>query len=125
MDYEVKISETSREMSARERIKMKDFGNATQLDAACDEGSMLITPDAYVVLDIHNEHAKDGNTNYQKYVIIDKAGNKFVTGSSTFFKKFMEIWEEMSEVGEEYEIEVYKRPSQNYKGKFFLTCSIV
>ena len=122
-DYEVKIRETSTELSARDRIKIKDFTNATQLDEVTNEGSFVITPAYYAILDVHNEKSEK-DKDYVKYLVIDKAGNKFVTGSNSFFKSLMEIWEEMSPTGEEFEIEIYKVPSKNYKGKSFLTCSI-
>lgn len=126
MDYSVSIKETSHDLTPRERIKMKDFSNATQLDAACDEeGKVVIAPVAWTLLSVHNEHAKDGNTEYTKFIIIDKSGNKYVTGSVTFQRSFMEIWTEMEEVDEEFEIEVFKLPSKNYKGKSFLTCSML
>lgn len=126
MDYSVTIKESSRELSARERIKMKDFSNATQLDAACDvDERVVITPVAWTLLSVHNEHAKDGNTEYTKFIVIDKNDNKYVTGSATFQRSFMEIWTEMKEVDEEFEIEVFKLPSKNYKGKSFLTCSML
>ena len=124
MDYEVTIRETSEELSARDRIKMKDFTNATQLDEACAEGSFILTPSAYAILDVHNERSKE-DKDYVKYVILDKAGNKFITGSNSFFKSLMEIWVEMKPTGEEFSIECYRVPSKNYKGKSFLTCSIV
>ena len=124
MDYQVSIREVSREMSPRERIKIKDFTNATQLDAACEEGSFILSPDVYAVLDVHNERSKE-DKDYVKYIILDKGGNKYITGSNSFFKSFLEIWEEMAPLGEDFEIEVYKVPSKNYKGKSFLTCSIV
>ena len=124
LDYEVTIRETSAELSARDRIKMKDIGNATQLDEACAEGSFLLTPTSYAILDIHNEKSSQ-DKDYHKYVIMDNAGNKFITGSDSFFKSFMEIWTEMEGTGEEFSIEVYRRPSKNYKGKFFLSCSLV
>ena len=124
MDYQVTIREVSREISPRERIKLKDFTNATQLDTACEEGSFLLSPDVYAILDVHNERSKE-DKDYTKYIILDKAGNKFITGSNSFFKSFLEIWEEMAPLGEDYEIEVYRVPSKNYKGKSFLTCSIV
>lgn len=124
MDYEVKIREVSREMTPRERIKIKDFTNATQLDVACEEGSFILSPDVYAILDVHNERSKE-DKDYTKYIILDKAGNKFITGSNSFFKSFLEIWEEMAPLGEDFDIEVYKVPSKNYKGKSFLTCSIV
>lgn len=125
-DYSVTVASSSRELSAREKIKVKDVSNATKIDAALNESdSLIISPDLFVVLNIHNEKAKD-RKDYDNYLIIDKAGNKFVTGSTSFYNAFVDIFDEMAEAGEEdYEIEIYKRPSKNYSGKDFITCSLV
>ena len=40
-------------------------------------------------------------------------------------EQFKAIVDEMGDTDEEYEVEVYRLPSKNYKGKEFLTCSIV
>ena len=121
--FEAKIREASKELTAKERVKFKDTTNAIQLDDATKESGLLISPDFYVILDIHNEHSEDKD--YVKYVIVDKSGTKFVTGSESFFSAFKSIVDEMDGTDEEYEIEVYRLPSKNYKGKEFLTCSIV
>lgn len=126
--YTVKIIESSRELNSREKISFKDFSNATALDTELSDSnsSIVITPEAFVILAVHNEHSKN-DKDYKKYLIFDKAGNKFVTGSESFFTAFKDIFDTMSEEapGEEYSIEVYKKPSKNYQGKHFLTCSIV
>lgn len=121
--YSVKIIESSRELSARERIALKDFGNAVALDEATKDGKLVITPADYAILSVHNE--KSDNKDYTKYVIIDTAGTKYVTGSDNFFSSFAEIMDEMSGENEEFSIEVYQMESKNYKGKSFITCSIV
>jgi hypothetical protein len=121
--FEVKIREASKELTAKERVKFKDTTNAVQLDDATKENPLVIAPDFYVILDIHNERSEDKD--YVKYIVVDKGGNKFVTGSESFFTAFKSIFEEMGGTNEDYEIEVYRLPSKNYKGKEFLTCSIV
>ena len=121
--YNVTISSASRELSARERIAIKDFSNAMPLDEATKDGKLVITPVDYAVLDVHNE--KSDNKDYKKFVVIDAAGTKYVTGSENFFDSFMEIMEEMSGEDEEFSIEVYQMESKNYKGKSFITCSIL
>ena len=121
--FEAKIREASKELTAKERVKFKDTTNAVQLDDATKDNPLVIAPDFYVILDIHNERSEDKD--YVKYVVVDKAGNKFVTGSESFFTAFKSIFEEMGSTDEAYEIEVYRLPSKNYKGKEFLTCSIV
>lgn len=121
--YNVTISSASRELSARERIAIKDFSNAIPLDEATKDGKLVINPVDYAVLDVHNE--KSDNKDYKKFVVIDASGTKYVTGSENFFDSFMEIMEEMSGEDEEFSIEVYQMESKNYKGKSFITCSIL
>lgn len=121
--FEVKIREASKELTAKERVKFKDTTNAVQLDEVTQGGALTITPDFYIILDIHNEYSDDKD--YVKYVVVDKAGSKYVTGSESFFSAFKTIVDEMDGSGEDYDVEIYRLPSKNYKGKEFLTCSIV
>lgn len=121
--YSVKIVNASKELSARDRVAVKDTTNAIALDDATKETPLVIGIDYYVELAIHNEKSEDKD--YKKYVVVDKSGNKFVTGSESFFTSMLEIMDEMSDSGEDFEIQVYRMPSKNYKGKEFLTCSIV
>lgn len=123
-DYEVKINSVSKEITARERVMLKDTRNAIKLDEVLNETPLVISPNYYAVLDIHNEKSKE-DKDFQNFIVVDTAGNKYVTGSLSFFEAFTEIVEEMSGTGEEYEIEIYKLDSKNYKGKQFITCSIV
>lgn len=121
--YSVKIVNASKELSARDRVAVKDTTNAIALDDATKDSPLVIAIDYYVELAIHNEKSEDKD--YKKYVVVDKSGNKFVTGSESFFTAMLEIMDEMSDSGEDFEIQVYRMPSKNYKGKEFLTCSIV
>ena len=57
--FEVTIRETSREISAKERVKIKDTTNAVKLDTATQSGRVNIVPDMYAILDIHNENGDD------------------------------------------------------------------
>lgn len=121
--YEVKIVNCNKELTARERIKLKDTTNAVALDEATEGSNLIISPSIWAELEIHNERNKDGNTDYTKYVIIDEAGTKYVTGSESFWTSFREIAAEMGD--EAFDIEAYKVDSKNYKGKQFISCSIV
>ena len=120
--YEVTIKEASMELSAKERIRLKDTTNAIKLDTATEEAPITITPKAFAILSIHNE--KSDNVDYLNYIILDKDGNKYVTGSDSFWSSFKSIWDEMETEAEEWELEIYKLDSKNYKGKKFLTCSL-
>lgn len=121
--YSVKISYSFKELSARERVAVKDTTNAVSLDEATKTGPLTIDFGYYVELAVHNEKSEDKD--YKKYVVVDKAGTKYVTGSNSFITALSGIIDEMADSGEEYQIEIYRMPSKNYKGKEFLTCSIV
>lgn len=124
--YEVSIKETSKELTAKERIKIKDLSNSQNLDTLTqNEDSVIIDYDYHVILSIHNEKSKD-RPDYENVVVVDKAGNKFNTGSASFITALEEIIDEMADAGEEnIQIEVYRKPSKNYKGKDFITCSVI
>lgn len=121
--YSVEIKESSRDLSAKERIMLKDTSDAVKLDLACDEEVLIITPASYAVLNIHNE--KSDNKDYENYILQDENGEKYVTGSPSFWSSFMDIYNEMKKETEKWSIKVYKLDSKNYKGKQFLTCSII
>lgn len=122
--YEVKIIESSNELSARERISLKNFDEMIPLDDAVNAETprLMIDVSGYVVASVHNE--KSDNVDYNKFIIIDKDGQRYITGSNPFFSSFKEIWDEMDGENEDWGITVYKRESNNYKGKEFLTCTI-
>lgn len=122
--YSVKVVECTKDLTAKERVKIKDTTNAIKLDEATQGGAVVIAYDYHAVLAIHNEKLDDPD--YRQYVVVDTAGNKYVTGSESFFTAMTEIVDEMSAAGEtDYELEVYRMDSKNYKGKQFITCSIV
>lgn len=123
MDYKVTISETSRQFTAKEKIQLKDVTNAIKLDEAANGDGLIITPVAYAILDVYNE--KSDNKEYKNYIILDKDGEKYYTGSNSFWNSFKGIWDEMENESDEWAIEVYKVDSKNYKGKQFITCSVV
>lgn len=121
--YSVKIQYCSKELTARDRVAIKDTTNAIPLDEATQSSNVVIDIDYYAKLAVHNEHSEDKD--YEKYIIVAKDGTKYVTGSTSFLTAMEEIVDEMAVSGEDFQIEVYRMPSKNYKGKEFLTCSIV
>lgn len=123
-EYKATVKESSWEMSAREKLRYTDFTDVVQLDEATQAGDLIIDVDKWAVVMVHNE--KSDTVDYAKYVIIDKEGQVYVTGSESFWRSFTAIYEVMSEEEETvYSIKVYRRESKNYKGKDFLTCRII
>lgn len=129
-DFSVKITECSipeADMTAKDRIKLKDTSSAVSLDSAVsDEAPITITPVAYAVLEVHNDKAK-GDKDYTQILIMDANGDKYITGSNSFYNSFRDIWDELdfTSTGEKFEIKIYRRPSKNYAGKSFITCALV
>jgi len=123
-EYKATVKEASWQMSAREKLRYTDFTDVIQLDEATQAGDLIIDVDKWVVVMVHNE--KSDTVDYQKYVIIDKEGQVYVTGSESFWRAFEAIYEVMSDENETvYSIKAYRRESKNYKGKDFLTCRII
>lgn len=122
--YKAMVEDASWTMTAREKLRYTDLTDAIQLDEATQSGDVIIDVDKWAVINVHNE--KSDTVDYMKYVIIDKDEQVFVTGSESFWKSFVQIYEVMSDEGETtYSIKVYRRESKNYKGKDFITCRII
>lgn len=130
-NYSVKIKSSSKELSTKERIRAKDLSDCVKLDKEISEDGegIIIYPESYIVLEVHNEKSKN-NPDYNNYVINDKDGTRYATGSESFWRAFSDIWDEITDAisdgeVEEWGIKAYKLPSKNYDGKTFITCSII
>lgn len=126
--YKAKVADSSRELTAKEKIMLKDTSNAFSLDELTQEAQfnnekLILNIDYYVTIDVHNDKADDKD--YQQFILVDKEGKKYYTGSTSFINNFIDIFEELTEAGEEVTIEIYRKESKNYKGKEFITCSVV
>lgn len=123
-EYKAMVESASWEMTAREKLRYTDFTDVIQIDEATQAGDIIIDVDKWLVVQVHNE--KSDTIDYKKYVIIDQEGQAYVTGSESFWRSFIEIYEVMSEEEETvYSIKAYRRESKTYKGKDFLTCRII
>lgn len=119
--YKCSVKFSSKELTNREKLMVKDTTNADKLDELIVPGEhLVITPDFFVILDVHND--RSDTKDYEQYLIVDKDGKKYYTGSPSFWESFTDISEEMGD--EEFSIDIYKVESKNFKGKHFLTCSI-
>lgn len=125
-NYRTAITESSKELSVREKIKLKDLTSAIAIDKVVEpEKPLVIAPDFYAYLSIHNEKLSENEQDYKTMVIVDKSGTKYYTGSDSAISSFVDIFDEMIDTAEPFEIEFYKRESKNYSGKHFITCSLV
>ena len=123
-DFSVTIKEASKELSAIERIKLKDLTDAKNINNLVDsEGEQLIDVDMFALLEVHNERSDDKD--YEQFLIVAKDGSKYYTGSGSFIEAFYNIYDELKQEGiEDYTIKCYGVESKNYKGRLFLSCSL-
>ena len=122
-DYKATVTSASRELTAREKIRFKDLTGTNSIDALTAVEPLIITPVGFAVVAVHNE--KSDTKDYNKYVIEDSEGNLYSTGSESFWKSFCDIYDEMKDEAEAWKLKIYRKDSNNYKGKQFITCSIL
>lgn len=125
-NYSVKVVESSKELTKKETVMFKDLSDALNLSEFIDEhdGAVMVDVESWVELAIHNEKAKDGqNKDYTNYVVVDKNGTRYYTGSESFWSSFMNIWHDMEDSTEEWSLKVYKKQSKGKKD--FITCSVM
>ena len=123
--YSVSIVDISKEINAKERLQLKDTSSAVKLDKATQEGDVIIDVDFFAELLIHNEQARTEEKDYTQYIIVDKSGEKYVTGSQSFWNSFLDIYNEMHDYEDDWAIRVYRMPSKNREGKDFIICSVI
>ena len=120
--YNCIFESASRELTKREIVQLKNFSTMTQLDDATKNGDVNIDLDFVAVFKVHNEKAQD-KQDYVKYVFVDKNGDKYITGSESLYREYLNISEEMEE--EDFGIIVTRSASKNYPGRDFLTCTLL
>lgn len=123
--YSVKIIFCSDdELSVKDRIVLKEMSDNIKLDdVVTSDKSINIKPIRYAVLKVHNENSE--NKDYEVVVIECEDGFKYQTSSTSFKDKFEDLFSDLKGIEEEWAIKVLKKDSTNYKGKQFLTCTVV
>lgn len=128
-NYSATIVDSSRELTARERVMFKDTQNAISMNdfaeqAKAENGKAIIeNVKDFVHITVHNEKSDDKD--YDNYLVIDANGEKYVTGSQAFWNSFKSIYDEMKNESEPWGIQLNLIPSKNFKGKNVLTCSLI
>lgn len=128
--YKATVTHSSRKLTAKERIKLKDeklhYKLNVVLDPSCTDG-IYIEPKSWANVHVSNPHSSK-STEYDYLVVEDADGSTYMTGSESFREAFLSIWEEMQVAleenpEEEFKIHVYGQESKNYSSGF-LTCSL-
>ena len=133
-EYEVTITGSSLEkIRGTERLRYTNFAGMVQLDDIISDDGIKTALDitGYVECHVHND--KSDTSEYDKLVLIAKDGELYLTGSDSFKRGFIEIFEALTDDFVEdgiapqdrvYPILAFKAPSKNIKGKTFLCCAV-
>lgn len=126
-NYEVKITGASRELTAKEKIMLKDTNDCVSLDVETREhGFVIIDLHLYAFLDVHNEASEDKD--YRQLILIDNTGIKYVTGSKPLMEKFETMTDDIADMDESntpWQLKVFRKPSRQRQGVEFMTCTII
>lgn len=111
-------------LTRSEKIKLKT-ADTIVIGQAIDQngGSFTIENPIYLaIVAIHNPKNKDGDTDYNSYVIVCENGDIYSTSSESAFEGILDIMEEMADDEgnpvEPYSLMFTKRQSKNNSGKF-------
>lgn len=122
-DYTSEIIESMKPLSGKEKVRYRDLTASKKLDEEVSEDASLVVMLAnYIKIKVHN--SKADNPDYNVMIVVDKDNNSYYTSSETFMRALEGVVKDMEGETEEWGIEVVKKPSSNYKGKFFLTCTV-
>ena len=118
----VTVKESSLERTKKEKMMYCGGEFAQKMDDLLQEPEdrIVIHPKDYILLEIETE---DGSS-FEKVVVLDKDGSAYSTSSKAFIERFIDIFKDLRADGEEFEFTVMKRPSTNFKGKFYITGKI-
>lgn len=123
-NYSVTIIESSRDLSLKERVAVKNLSEAIALGDICVTEPLDIDVDYWVHLHVVNNRSDEKE--YETFIIYDKDGTCYTTSSESFWTSFKGIWDEIIlEPDTEWKLRVLSKPSKNRQGKTFLTCTII
>lgn len=121
-NFKVNITASNKELTAKQRIQLKDTADAISLNDVTKDGAFILTPVVWAKLHVSLE-TDVTSKEYDQIVIVGEDGQKYCTGSDSFIRSFIDICEEMEDEEEEWAVKVFRLPSKNYSGDF-LTCTI-
>lgn len=121
--YKSEITFATRELSIKERVMFKDTSDCVTLDSVVTEDTPLLI-DLDLVVGIHVNNDKSDSKEYDKYIYVDKNGDKYTSGSESLFRQFSDIYNEVKDCTEDVTWKIFKKRSKNYSG-CFLTCTIL
>lgn len=125
--YKSEVKEVfGKELTKKERAMLKDLTDCTVLGTEAESNGcdIIIHPAFYAILSIHNDSLSEPD--YEVFVIVDRDGTKYQTGSDSFITSFRDIMDDMQgEDPETWAIKATLKPSKNRTGKSFLKAVLI
>lgn len=125
--YKSEVKEVfGKELTKKEKAMLKDLTDCTVLgtEAEASGCDIIIHPAYYAIISIHNDSLSEPD--YEVYVIVDRDGTKYQTGSDSFISSFRDIMADMQdEDPETWAIKATLKPSKNRTGKSFLKAVLI
>lgn len=125
--YKTEVKEVfGKELTKKEKVMLKDLTDCTVLgtEAEANGCDIIIHPAFYAILSIHNDALPEPD--YEAYVIVDRDGTKYQTGSDSFITSFRDIVSDMQdEDPETWAVKATLKPSKNRTGKSFLKAVLI
>lgn len=129
-NYKAEVTYSTRELTAREKIKFKDTTSAIALDDVVTVDKPIeLTIDTVVKISVENGAIKgdDGkDKEYDVLVFTTDTGDVYKTSSPSFETSIIDIFNELQELNDTdpVTVRIFKKPSKNFNGEF-ITCSLV
>ena len=129
-NYKAEVTYSTRELTAREKIKFKDTTSAIALDDVVTVDKPIeLTIDTVVKISVENGAIKsdDGkDKEYDVLVFTTDTGDVYKTSSPSFETAIIDIFDELQELNDTdpVTVRIFKKPSKNFNGEF-ITCSLV
>ncbi len=120
--YSVEITGASWELDVKEQLMYEDCSDAESLDSFLGDGCYIFKPLGWVKLHVYNPASKDGE--YEQFIVKTETG-LLITGSKTFSESFERIYRKMESYDGEWSVKAFRKPSSNFKDKYFIACVVV
>lgn len=129
-NYKAEVTYSTRELTAREKIKFKDTTSAIALDDVVTVDKPIeLTIDTVVKISVENGAIKSDDGKDKEYDILvftTDTGDVYKTSSPSFETSIIDIFDELQELNDTdpVTVRIFKKPSKNFNGEF-ITCSLV
>lgn len=129
LTYKSTITNMSSNITRFQAVMMTGSHDNLSIGDIVEKGRALyFRPVGWLTQHIVNSKSDDGE--YDQLLILADDGTVYSTGSTSFMESFYSLMDsiddmEESEIPADWQIKATARDSKNYKGKQFLTCSIV